>query len=145
MAEGDMNVKRKIWSEDMTTFNRLFATAIVSGTLPLGSSMSIAAAHHGNPSEHSTTKGRTLSEIEMRERQITAELNRKQLMPQIAAAETAAAMPLQQPAIEAAPMQEQPAMPDAASASQPDDQAAAAPLDQGDVAAIEEDETEATN
>ena len=145
MAEGDMNVKRKIWSEDMTTFNRLFATAILCGALALGSGMSIAAARQGNPSEHSTTKGRTLSEIEMRERQITAELNRKQLMPQIATAETAAVMPLQQPVIEAAPMQEQPAMPDALPAAQSDDQAAAAPMDQGDVAAIEEDDTEATD
>ena len=69
----------------MTRFDRLFATAILSGALAVGSGMSIAAAHHGEPSDHSTTKGKTLSEIEMRERQITAELNRKQLQgPQVA-------------------------------------------------------------
>jgi hypothetical protein len=55
--------------------------------LAIGSGMSIAAAHHGELGEHSTTKGKTLSEIERRERQITAELNRKQLQgPQVAMA-----------------------------------------------------------
>ena len=69
----------------MTRFDRLFATAILSGALALGSGMGIAAAHHGEASDHSTTKGKTLSEIETRERQITAELNRKQLQaPQVA-------------------------------------------------------------
>jgi len=64
----------------MTRFDRLFATAILSGALAVGSGMSIAAAHHGDVSGHSTTKGKSLSEIEQKERQITAELNRKQAM-----------------------------------------------------------------
>ena len=69
----------------MTRFDRLFATAILSGALVMGGGIGIAAAHHGEPSDHSTTKGKTLSEIEMRERQITTELNRKQLQgPQVA-------------------------------------------------------------
>lgn len=54
---------RTIWSEDMTKFARLFANAILSGALALDSGMGIAAAHHGDPSEHSTTKGMILSEI----------------------------------------------------------------------------------
>ena len=123
----------------MTRFDRLFATAILSGALALGSGMSIAAAHHGDVSGHSSTKGKSLSEIEMRERQITAELNRKQLMPQIASLETP-----QQPAAEAAPMSEAP-MQSEMPAMPNDEQAAVTEMDQADIAAIENDEAEVTN
>jgi len=78
------------------------ATVILSAALAVGG-VSFAAAHHGDPAEHSTTKGKNLSDVEMKERQITAELNRKQLMPQIAALET----PVQTPAILQPPMTEQ--------------------------------------
>jgi len=131
MAVGETTLKRKIWSEDMTKFDRLFATAILSGALALGSGMSIAAAHHGNAGEHSTTKGKTLSEIEMRERQITAELNRKQLMPQQIAALDVAAAPV--------------AMPQPPIDSAPSDTTAVTEMEQADVAAIPEDEAETTN
>jgi hypothetical protein len=83
--------------------SRTFATAILSGALAFGSGLSVAAAHHGDVSEHSTTKGKSLSAIEMQERQITAELNRKQLMPQFAALETPAVqtqLPAQPPMTE---------------------------------------------
>ena len=56
--------------------NRPFATAILSGAVVLGG-LSAAAAHHGDVSGHSTTKGKNLGEIERLERQITADLNRK--------------------------------------------------------------------
>ena len=123
----------------MTKFDRLFATAILSGALGLGSGMSIAAAHHGEPSEHSTTKGKTLSEIEMRERQITAELNRKQLMPQVAALETPAA-----PVAEATPMSDEP-MQSEMPAIPSDDQATLMEMDQADLAAIQGDEMGVAN
>ena len=58
------------------TLNRSFVTAILSGALVLGG-LSAAAAHHGDVSGHSTTKGKTIGEIEKLERQITADLNRK--------------------------------------------------------------------
>jgi len=61
------------------TLHRSFATAILSAALAFGG-FSVATAHHGNPSEHSTTKGKSLSAIERRERQITAELNRRSLL-----------------------------------------------------------------
>ena len=82
------------------------ATAILSAALAVGGA-SFAAAHHGDVSGHSPTKGRTLSEIEMKERQMTAELNRKQLMPQVASLETPTAPA---PIIAEQPMAEQ-AMP----------------------------------
>ena len=76
------------------------ATVILSAALSVAGA-SFAAAHHGDVGEHSTTKAKNLSEVEMKERQITAELNRKQLMlPQIAALET----PAQTPAILQPPM-----------------------------------------
>lgn len=53
-----------------------FATAILSGALVFGG-LSVASAHHGDVSEHSTTKGKSLAQIERMERQITADLNRK--------------------------------------------------------------------
>ena len=56
--------------------NRSFATAILSGALAFGG-LSVASAHHGDVSEHSTTKGKSLAQIERTERQITADLNRK--------------------------------------------------------------------
>jgi hypothetical protein len=56
--------------------NKSFATAILSGALVLGG-LSAAVAHHGDVSGHSTTKGKSLGEIEKLERQITADLNRK--------------------------------------------------------------------
>jgi hypothetical protein len=102
MAVGEMDDETKDRSEDMTRFDRLFATAILSGVLAAGGGMGIAAAHHGEPGDHSTTKGKTLSEIEMRERQITAELNRKQLEgPQVAMATPASpsGMPAAMPAM----------------------------------------------
>ena len=55
------------------------ATAILSAALVAGGA-SFAAAHHGDVSEHSTTKGKSLSAIEMKERQITAQLNLKSAM-----------------------------------------------------------------
>ena len=100
----------------MTRFDRLFATAVLSAALAAGGA-SIAAAHHGDLSDHSTTKGKTLSEIEMRERQITAELNRKQLEgPQMAMVtpaspdEMPAAMPATPNDEEAALADESPAL-----------------------------------
>ena len=108
----------------MTKFSRLFATAILSGALAAGSGMTIAAAHHGEPGEHSTSKGKTLSEIEMRERQITAELNRKQLQgPQVAM-------------VTPAPMSED--MP-AAMPAMPNDEEAALADESTELAAVEED------
>jgi hypothetical protein len=72
------------------------ATVILAGALSIGGA-SFAAAHHGNAGEHKAK----LSGVEIKERQITAELNRKQLMqPQIAALET----PAQTPAILLTPM-----------------------------------------
>jgi hypothetical protein len=53
--------------------------AALSAAFALGG-LSAATAHHGDISEHSTTKGKTLGEIERLERQITADLNRKQAM-----------------------------------------------------------------
>jgi hypothetical protein len=54
-------------------------TAVLAAAFALGG-LGAAAAHHGDVSEHSTTKGKSLSEIEQKERQITADLNRKQAM-----------------------------------------------------------------
>ena len=59
--------------------HRTITTAALAAALALGG-LTAASAHHGNATEHSTTKGKNLSKIERMERQITAELNRKQLM-----------------------------------------------------------------
>ena len=108
--------------------NKSFATAILSGALVFSGGLSVAAAHHGDVSEHSTTKGRTLSAIEMKERQITAELNRKQLMPQVALAETPQAPAVQAPMPEQQPTTtEQQPMPTELPAAQTDEQAALTP------------------
>lgn len=116
----------------MTRFDRLFATAILSGVLAVGSGMSIAAAHHGEPSDHSTTKGKTLSAIEMRERQITAELNRKQLQgPQVA-------MVMPAPITEIMPALMSEDMP-AAMPAMPNDEEAALADESPELAAVEED------
>jgi hypothetical protein len=123
----------------MRKFDRIFATAILSGALALGSGVTIAAAHHGDPTGHSTTKGKTLSDIEIKERQITAELNRKQLMPQVAALETPAAS-----AVEALPMSDEP-MQSEVPAMPSDAQAAVADMDQADLAAIQGDEMDVAN
>ena len=102
MAVGETEEETTDMERDMTRFDRLFATAILSGALVVGGGMGIAAAHHGDVSGHSTTKGKSLSEIEQKERQITAELNRKQAlqgaqlamtMPAPIAGEMPAAMP----------------------------------------------------
>ena len=130
------------------TFNRVFATAILSGALALGGGLGVAVAHHGDVSEHSTTKGKTLAEIERLERQKTAELNRNQLMPQVAMVQTPAApapMPQQQPEVQPMPMPEQQPMPSDMPAAAPADQAALTQTEPADVAAVEEEATEAAN
>jgi hypothetical protein len=119
------------------TFNRLFATAILSGALALGGGLGVAMAHHGNISEHSTTKGKSLGEIERLERQKTAELNRNQVMPQVAM--------VQMPAAPAAIPQQQPMPDEMPAAQQPDDQAALPQAEAGDIATAEEDGADATN
>ena len=60
------------------TLNKSFVTAILSGALAFGG-LSVASAHHGDVSEHSTTKGKSLAQIERMERQITKGLNLKAL------------------------------------------------------------------
>ena len=65
------------------------ATAFLAVALSIGSA-SFAAAHHGDAGDHKAK----LSDVEMKERQVTRELNRKQLMqPQFAALETPAQAP----------------------------------------------------
>ena len=110
------------------------ATAILSAALAIGGA-SLAAAHHGDVSDHSTTKGKSLSEIEMKERQITAELNRKQVMSQIAFLET----PMAQAQItQPQPMTEPQAMPSEMPAAMPaGDQAAVMPAAPADAPAEE--------
>src|SRR5262245_649134 len=71
--------------------HRSITTAVLAAAFALGD-LSAASAHHGNVSEHSTTKGKTLGEIERLERQITADLNRKQAMGQQLALATPAPM-----------------------------------------------------
>jgi hypothetical protein len=73
-------------------------TAAIAAGFVLGG-LGAAAAHHGDVSGHSTTKGKSLSEIERMEQRITAELNRKQAMQgaQLAMA-TPAPMPDEMPA-----------------------------------------------
>src|ERR1700741_902068 len=86
------------------------ATAVFSAALAWGG-LSAAGGHHGDVSDHSTTKGKTLAQIERQERQITADLNRKQLMPQVAAITPAPQTPaLQTPMLE--PQPEPPATPE---------------------------------
>ena len=76
--------------------NSLFVTAILSAGLAVGS-LGAASAHHGDVSDHSTTKGKNLAEIEQKERQITAELNRRQAQgQQLAFAQTPQAPPMTQ-------------------------------------------------
>ena len=79
--------------------------AALSAAFALGG-LSAATAHHGDISEHSTTKGKTLGEIERLERQITADLNRKQAMP---SQQLALATPAPMNQIMPAPMNEPPA------------------------------------
>lgn len=59
------------------TLHRSAMTAVLAAAFALGG-LGVAVAHHGDVSGHSTTKGKSLSEIEQKERQITVELNRKQ-------------------------------------------------------------------
>ena len=93
-----------------TKRHNLIATAILSSTMVFGG-LSVAAAHHGDVSEHSTTKLKSLGAIEKQERQITAELNRKaaEQGPQLALN-----MPAAQPPAAAVPMPEPMPGPDAA-------------------------------
>ena len=79
--------------------------AALSAAFALGG-LSAATAHHGNISEHSTTKGKSLGEIERLERQITADLNRKQAM---GGQQLALATPAPMNQIISAPMNEPPA------------------------------------
>ena len=79
--------------------------AALSAAFALGG-LSAATAHHGNISEHSTTKGKSLGEIERLERQITADLNRKQAM---GGQQVALATPAPMNQIISAPMNEPPA------------------------------------
>jgi hypothetical protein len=112
-------------------FNRTFVTAILSGALVFGG-LSVAAAHHGDVSEHSTTKGKNLAEIEQMERQITAELNRKQAQGAQLAMQTPAPMTNIMPA----PMQDE--MPAAMPAMPTDEQAALTGDAMPELAAAEE-------
>jgi hypothetical protein len=59
--------------------SRSITTAVLAAAFALGG-LGVAAAHHGDVTGHSTTKGKNIGEIERMERQITAELNRKQAM-----------------------------------------------------------------
>jgi hypothetical protein len=61
------------------TLHKSMTAAVLAAAFALGG-LGAAAAHHGDVSGHSTTKGKNLSEIEQKERLITAELNRKQAM-----------------------------------------------------------------
>lgn len=77
--------------------HRSMTTAVLAAAFALGG-LGAATAHHGNVSEHSTTKGKSLSEIERMERQITAELNRKQVQGSQLAMATPAQMMEEMPA-----------------------------------------------
>ena len=87
------------------SLHKSITTAVLAAAFAVGG-LSAATAHHGDVSEHSTTKGKSLAEIERLERQITADLNRKQAMggQQLALATQA---PMNQ--ITPAPMNELPA------------------------------------
>ena len=86
------------------TLHKSITIAVLAAGFALGS-LSAATAHHGDVSEHSTTKGKTIGEIERLERQITADLNRKQAQGQQLALATPAPMNQVMPA----PMSEMPA------------------------------------
>jgi hypothetical protein len=101
---------------------RSITTAVLSAAFALGG-LGVAAAHHGDVSGHSTSKGKSIGEIERMERQITAELNRKQAM---SGGELAMSM--------AAPMTEM------APAAMPTDQQAALMDESQELAAIEEED-----
>lgn len=102
---------------------RSMTTAALAAAAALGG-LGAASAHHGDVSEHSTTRGKSLSEIERMERQITAELNRKQAQ----GVEIAMAMPV--------PMTEE--MP-AVMPAMPNDEQAALTDEGPELAAIEEE------
>jgi len=87
------------------SLHRSITTAILAAAFAVGG-LSAATAHHGNVSEHSTTKGKTIGEIERLERQITADLNRKQAM---GGQQLALATPAPMNQIISAPMNEPPA------------------------------------
>ena len=105
--------------------NRTFMTAILSGALVFGG-LSVAAAHHGDVSEHSTTKGKSLAEIDRMERQITAELNRKAAM----GTQLAMLSPMPAPMDDAMPS----AMPDEQAAVMGDAMPELAAAEEGDAA-----------
>jgi hypothetical protein len=111
--------------------NGTFMTAILSGALVFGG-LSVAAAHHGDVSEHSTTKGKNLAEIERMERQITAELNRKAAM----GAQLAMQSPMPAPMTDVMPAPMGDAMPSA----MPDEQAAVMGDAMPELAAAEEED-----
>ena len=105
------------------TLHRSITTAVLAAVFALGG-LGTAVAHHGDVSGHSTTKGKTLSEIERKERQITAELNRTQAMQ-------AAQLAMTTPAPMAGPT---PAMPADEEASLADEFPELAALDEDDAA-----------
>jgi hypothetical protein len=109
------------------TLQRSMTTAVLAAAFALGG-LGAAAAHHGDVSGHSTTKGKSLSEIEQKERQITAELNRKQAMQ---GAQLAMTMPA--PAVGEMP---------AAMPAMPNDEQASIMDEFPEIAAIEEEDAE---
>ena len=105
------------------TLHKSMTRAVLAAAFALGG-LGAAAAHHGDVSGHSTTKGKNLSEIEQKERQITAELNRKQAMQ---GAQLAMTMP--------APIaSEMPAMPNDEQASLTDEFPELASIEEEDAA-----------
>jgi hypothetical protein len=56
-----------------------FATAALSAALVFGG-LSVAVAHHGDFSDHTTTKAKSKAQAEQLEKRITSELNQKALM-----------------------------------------------------------------
>src|SRR5262245_44561135 len=90
----------------------MFATAVFSGALVFGG-LNVAVAHHGNFSDHTTTKAKTKAQAERMERRITSDLNQKSLMLAQAAPQNAMT-PAQSPTMTTAPQGDQAAlMPDA--------------------------------
>jgi hypothetical protein len=91
--------------------HKSITTAVLAAAFALGG-LGAATAHHGNVSEHSTTKGKNLGEIDRLERRITADLNRKQAIqgPQLALATPAPTNQVIQPMNETPSAM--PAMPD---------------------------------
>ena len=106
------------------TLQRSMTTMVLAAAFALGG-LGAAGAHHGDVSGHSTTKGKSLSEIEQKERQITAELNRKQAMQ---GTQLAMTMP--------APMTEMPA----AMPAMPNDEEASLVDEFPELAAVEEED-----